>query len=471
MYDVIYLGGGPGGYAGAVTSALLGKRVALVEKKRIGGTCVNFGCIPADTALSGLSLAHYLEKGNYSPPVKLSFSLNLRRAKEISERTARLAQSVLESLGVDIVIGEGTLAKGGVKVGDKKLEASSVVIATGARQNLAPVKGADPSRVLTFERVWELDSPPQRVVVYQGGFPSIRGLEIAQLLAASGSDVTVIDENSSLFPQFDEELTETLKQALEQSRIKFDMGARVGSLSQDTIRYEVEGKERVVQFDAVLPSHAWIPNVEGLGLQELGIITKGGFVAVDEHCRTNVPSIYAVGEVSSFKGATRAMYMGRAAAYNAAGIDFAVNHQIIPSGLYTLPQFAEVGMTEKAALESGLEPVVGTSRLEYNEKAMAMGAAEGLVKLIFDRKGKLIGGGLVGYDAEELVSHIALAIKLGASAKDLAYSGYEHASISESIGDAASKALLSLSRAESPPVKAGLAAMATLKSDQYYAVP
>ncbi|WP_449462126.1 NAD(P)/FAD-dependent oxidoreductase [Tardisphaera miroshnichenkoae] len=445
MYDVVYLGGGPGGYVGAVTSASLGKKVAVVERKKIGGTCVNIGCIPADAALSNVSLSHYSGNGGFASPIKVDFALNIRRARQISQRTAELAQSVLDSLGVDVISGNGSLKRGGVKVNGQEIEASSVVIATGARHDLAPMKGADPSRVLTVDKFWELDDVPQRVVVYQGGAPSIRGLEIGQLLAASGADVTVVDENDSLFPQFDQELTDVLRQALENNGLKFDMGAKVKDLSEKSISYEVGGSEKRLEFDAIVPSHAWLPNTEGLGLDELGVNTKNGFVVVDDHCRTNLPWLYAIGEAASYKGATRSMYMGKAAAFNTAGIDFQVNHQLLPSGLYTIPQFAEVGLTEKAAAASGIDYVVGTSNLAYNEKAMALGAAEGLVKLIFDKRGRILGGGLVGYDAEELVSHIALAMKLGATARDLAYSGYEHATISEAIADAASRALISLS--------------------------
>ena len=445
MYDVVYLGGGPGGYVGAVTSASLGKKVAVVERKKIGGTCVNVGCIPADAALYNVSLSHYSGNGGFASPIKVDFALNIKRAKEISEKTAELAQSVLDSLGVDVISGNGSVKSGGVKVNGQELEASSVVIATGARHDLAPLKGVDPSRILTVDKFWELEDVPQSVVVYQGGAPSIRGLEIGQLLASSGAEVIVVDENDSLFPQFDQELTGALRQALESNGLKFDMGAKVKGLSENSISYEVESAEKRIEFDAIVPSHAWLPNTEGLGLDDLGVKTKNGFVIVDDHCRTNLPWLYAIGEAASYKGATRAMYMGKAAALNAAGIDFPVNHQLLPSGLYTVPQFAEVGLTEKAAVASGIDYVVGTSNLGYNEKAMALGATEGMVKLIFDKKGKILGGGLVGYDAEELISHLALAIKLGATARDLAYSGYEHATVSEAIADASSRALLSLS--------------------------
>ncbi len=419
--------------------------MAVVERKKIGGTCVNIGCIPADAALSNVSLSHYSGNGGFASPVKVDFQLNLKRAKEISQRTAELAQSVLDSLGVELISGTGSLVKGGVKVNGQELEAGAVVIDTGARHDLAPVNGVEPSKVLTVDKFWDLEDVPQRAVVFQGGAPSIRGLEIGQLLAASGAEVTVVDENSSLFPQFDQELTDALRRALENKGLKFDMGAKIKAVSGNSIAYEVEGNERRIEFDAIVPSHAWLPNTEGIGLEQLGVNTNKGFVTVDDRCRTNLPWLYAIGEAASYKGATRSMYMGRAAALNAAGIDFRVNHQLLPSGLYTVPQFAEVGLTEKAAASAGIDYVVGTSDLAYNEKGMALGAAEGLVKLIFDRKGKVLGGGIVGYDAEELASHIALAIKLGATAKDLAYSGYEHATISEAIADAASKALLSLS--------------------------
>jgi len=446
MYDVVYLGGGAGGYVGAVTSASLGKKVALVEKSNVGGVCVNYGCIPTDAALSEIGFSKYTAGPAFKSPAIIDFSKNLARSKEIAKKTRELAKGVLDALGVEIFEGMGTLIEKGVKVGDKIIEAENVVVATGARYDLSRVANVKPNRVITAENFWDLDSAPGEVVVFQGGSPSIRGIELAQILAESGSEVTVIDENETLFPQFDSELTGVLMSSLQEHGIKFVMGAKGVTVENGVIKYTVDGNPKETPFDGIIPSHSWLPNTEGLNLEKLGAELHNGFVRVDEKCRTNLPWLYAVGEVTSVKGATRAMYMGRVAALNMAGREAKVNQSMLPSGIYTVPQFAEVGLSEESARKLYGDVVIGRSDITFNEKAMALGYAQGLVKLIFNTKGKLLGGGLVSYDAEELIADIGLALKLEATASDLAFSGYEHATISEAIQDAALRALASLPR-------------------------
>jgi len=444
MYDVIYLGAGPGGYIGAVTSASMGKKVALVERDRVGGVCVNSGCIPMDSALASVGFQLYSKNSAFEKPASLNFSMNIQRAREIASKTRELAEGLLGALGVDIIKGEGKLSDKAVVVGNQRIEGENVVVATGARYDLSRAPNVNPKKIITANNFWSLSEPPEKVVLLQGGIPSIRGIELAQLLSSSGSSVTVIDDDEKLFPQFDTELTDALMSSLQEAGLTFRMKSKVLSLQDDTIHYEYQNEEHEDRFDALILSHAWLPNTENIGLSELGVSMTNGFINIDENCRTNLPWLYAVGEVTSIKGATRAMYMGRAAALTIAGKKIKVNQGQLPSGIFTIPQFAQVGLSEEAARKSYGDVVVGRSDLGFNEKAMAVGANSGLTKLIFDKRGNLLGGGLVAYDAEEIISQLAQALRLGATAEDLAFSGYEHATISESVQDAALKALNSM---------------------------
>jgi|GEM_PF-5287583 len=444
MYDAIFLGGGAGGYIGAVTSASMGLRVAVVERSGVGGMCVNYGCIPTDSALWVTSLQEYGRLLGI-PAGKVNLGWKLDRAKGVAGKVNELATEMLEVLGVDLVTGEGSLVDHGVKVAGKIIESKAVVLATGARYDLSRVSRATEGSVITAREFWDISEVPKGVALIQGGFPSIRGIELAELLALSGSDVEVIDENAELFPQFDADLMKVLREDLEKRGLRFHMGVKDVSVENNVVNFLESGERRKVEFDKLIPSYAWLPNTEGLGLNVLGVQMKDGFVVVDESCRTNLPWLYGVGEVTSAKGATKAMYMGKVAAFNISGHPLKVNQSLLPSGIFTIPQFAYVGMSEELAKRSFGDPVIGMSEVRFNEKAIAMGAEEGLVKLVFSPDGRFLGGGVVSYDAEEMISILSLALRLGAKAEDLALSGYEHASLAESVQAAASSALSRLS--------------------------
>ncbi|MGC8631009.1 MAG: dihydrolipoyl dehydrogenase family protein [Thermoprotei archaeon] len=441
-YDVIYLGGGPGGYVGAVTSALLGQKVAIVERKKIGGTCVNIGCIPADAALAGADALYSYSLGVFDGKISLNFKLNVQRAREIAKKTSEMASSILSSLGVEVIAGEGKLVEKGIKVNGKILEAKNVVIATGASPNTADIDGIDSVKPITRDNFWDIEDLPQRVVVLQGGEPASDMLEIAQILSSAGSKVTFLDENDEIFPWEDPELASALREALQAKGIEFKMGIEPVSVEPHKVVYKEGDEEKEIAFDALMISYGWMPNVEGA--EEVGVETELGFIKVDEFGRTNLPWLYAVGDVTTHMSAASAMHMGRVVAYNMVGKKISMNYDQFPRGCATIPELEGVGLTEDGAKRLGIKPIVGTAYLQANEKAIVEGKAEGMVKLVADEKGKIIGGGVLGSHASEVIHEIVLAMRMKAGLEDLAFSNYEHATISESLQEAALKALSNL---------------------------
>ena len=443
-YDVIYLGGGPGGYVGAVTSSLLGQKVAVVEKRKIGGTCVNVGCIPADAALAAVDALYSYGMGVFKGSVQLDFVANMKRAKDIAQKTSEAASAVLQSLGVDIVMGEGKLVERGVRVKGQTLSAGSVVLATGATPNMPDVEGLDPARVLTRENFWSLEELPRHVVVLEGGEPASDALELAQVLASAGAEVTFLDENDELLPWEDQELTSALRESLTAKGISFSMGIEPISVERNKVIYSEGGEKKEAVYDALMVSYGWMPNLDGLGVNELGVETELGFVKVDEYGRTNLPWLYAIGDVTTHMSAASAMYMGRVVAHNIAGKQIKMDYDLFPRGCATIPELEGVGLTEEGAKNLGKKPVVGTAYLQGNEKAIVEGKAEGMVKLVADEKGNILGGGILGAHASEVIHQVVLAMKMRATASDLAFSNYEHATVSESLQEAALKVVSSL---------------------------
>ncbi|MFQ1020880.1 dihydrolipoyl dehydrogenase family protein [Tardisphaera saccharovorans] len=443
-YDVIYLGGGPGGYVGAVTSASLGKKVAVVERKKIGGTCVNVGCIPADAALAAAETLYSAELGVFNGSISLDFKANVQRARDIAKRTSETATYVLQSLNVDVINGGGKLVEKGVQVNGETLHSENVVLATGATPIMPDVDGLDLKRVITRENFWELQELPKKVVVLEGGEPSSDILELSQILAAGGASVKFLDENDEILPWEDAELAASLRESLSKRGFEFNMGIEPKEVKGNKVVYAQNDEEKEAEFDALLVSYGWMPNVEHTGAEQLGVETELGFIKVDETGRTNLPWLYAVGDVTTHLGAASAMHMGRVVALNVAGRHVTMDYNQFPRGCATIPELEGVGLTEEGARRVGINPVVGTAYLAANEKAIVEGRPEGLVKIVSDDKGNIIGGGVLGSHASEVIHEIVLAMRMKATVADLALSNFEHATISESVQEAALKAFSSL---------------------------
>jgi len=453
MYDVIFLGGGPGGYAGAVTASSTGLKTAVVEKKKVGGTCVNVGCIPADSALAAVDAIKYSSLGVFKENPRLDFGAAIERASGIAAQTAELASMVLGARGVDVIQGSGKVIDHGVQVNGETLEAKAVVLATGATPNVPEIEGIEPEALLTRDTFWQLREAPERVAVLEGGEPSSDALELAQILSAGGSKVKFLDENDEILPWEDADLAASLREALSSDGIDFSFQVEPNSISRDNQRrfkvtWEEGGEQKEEEFDAIMASYGWSPNVQGIGLEELGVETELGFVKVDELGRTNLPWLYAVGDATIHMSAASAMHMGRIVAMNIAGGKQAMDSDQFPRGCATVPELEAVGLTELGARNAGIQPVIGTADLQANEKAIAMGRAKGIVKVVADEKGNVIGGGLVGPFASEVVHELVLAMRAKASVLDLALTNYEHATISESLQEAALKAASQMGRRE-----------------------
>ncbi len=443
-YDVIYLGGGPGGYVGAVTSASMGQKVAVVEKKKIGGTCVNIGCIPADAALAAAEVLYSAELGVFRGKVELDFAANMQRAREIARKTSEMATYVLQSLNVDIVSGEGKLVEKGVQVGGETLHTNNVVLATGATPIMPDVDGIEGIKVITRENFWDIEELPHKVVVLEGGEPSSDILELSQVLSMGGSEIRFLDENDEILPWEDAELTGALREGLSKRNFQFSMGIEPREVKANKVIYGEGDEEKEAEFDALMVSYGWMPNLEGVGADELGVETELGFVKVDERGRTNLPWLYAVGDVTTHMGAASAMHMGRMVALNIAGKQITMDYNQFPRGCATVPELEGVGLTEDGARRSGINPVVGKAYLAANEKAIVEGKIEGMVKIVADEKGRIIGGGVLGLHASEVIHEVVLAMRMRATLADLAFSNFEHATVSESVQEAALKALSSL---------------------------
>jgi dihydrolipoamide dehydrogenase len=454
QYDLIVIGTGPGGYVCAIRAAQLGLKVAVVEKRPThGGTCLNVGCIPSKALLHASEA--YAEAAHDFAAMGIKVKPELDLAAMLAFKDAGVKGNVdgvaflLKKNKIDAYQGLGTIkAPHQVEVTNDKgktqtLETKAIVIATGSE--VAPMPGIDidEKRIISSTGALELPKVPRRLVVIGGGYI---GLELGSVWSRLGSDVTVVEMLHSITPGLDAELAKQLQRILQKQGLTFELGAKVtkvdakGKSVKVTIEPVDGGKAETLECDVVLVAIGRVPNTEGIGLADVGVETHArGGVIVDHNFQTNVPRIYAIGDVIAGPMlAHKAEEEGIAVAEDLAGQAGHVNYDVIPSVVYTAPEVASVGKTEEQLKEDGVHYKVGKFPFTANGRAKVNRTTDGFVKVLADETtDRVLGVHIIGPDAGTMIAEAAVLMEFGGSAEDLARTCHAHPTLNEAVKEAA----------------------------------
>ena len=450
-YDIIVIGSGPGGYVAAIRSAQLGKKVAIVEKADLGGVCLNWGCIPTKALLKSAQVFSYCKNAAHygvavEGEVKPDFEKIVARSRTVAETMSKGVAFLMKKNNIDVINGFGKLAgEGKVEVDGTVYEAGAIILATGARPRQMPFMPVDGEHVITSKEALVLPKLPQSMIVVGSG---AIGSEFACLYASLGVKVTVIEYMPQMMPLEDEEVAKTMERSFRKMRATVLTSTNVKSVTvgeDGMCNVEIEGKKgaETLTAEIVLSAVGIKSNIEGIGLEEMGIEVDRDKIKVDEHYQTSAKGVYAIGDII----ATPALaHVASAEAIHCVehicGLNpDAVDYSTIPSCIFTSPEVASVGMTEQQAQKAGIEYKVGRFPFTASGKATAAGDRDGFVKLIFDADEKLIGAHLVGATVTEMLGEPTLAKRLGVTAHAIAKTIHSHPTMHEGLMEASEAAL------------------------------
>lgn len=445
---IVVIGSGPGGYVAAIRAAQLGGDVTVVEKDKIGGTCLNVGCIPTKALLHTAELyeeALHGEKFGVMGDVRIDFTKAQKRKESIVNQLVSGVNGLLKVNKIKVVKGSGTIVNAKqVKVqnagkDDVFLEADRIIIATGSSPFIPPIEGVETKHCITSTGALELTEIPKTMVIVGGG---VIGIEIASMYSAMGTKIYVVEMQPEILPNMDVELVKMLKKQMQQKGIVFHTSAKVVKISEltDGARVDVideTGKRLELHGDKVLLSVGRKTNVEGIGLESLGIKVERGRILVNEKMETNVDGVYAIGDCNGkMMLAHVASYQGEVAAENALGHNSIASLKSNPSCVYTNPELASVGITEEMAKEKNIAYKLGRFSLAGNGKSLIMDS-EGMVKVIVGKEfGEILGVHILGPRATDLIQECALAIEMEATVDELIRTIHAHPTVSEAIKEA-----------------------------------
>jgi dihydrolipoamide dehydrogenase len=450
-YDLVIVGSGPGGYVAAIRAAQLGLKTAIVEREKLGGICLNWGCIPTKALLRSAEVFHLMHRaaefGFKAENVSFDLGKLVQRSRAIADRLNGGVRHLMRKHKITVVEGQGRLAgKGKVKVEkDGKaavdLTAKHIVLATGARARELPNLKADGKLVWTYRDALVPSTMPKSLLVIGSG---AIGIEFASFYRTLGAEVTVVEVLDRILPVEDEEISAFAHKAFQKQGMTLHVKAEVTGLKRGrdnvTATIEVNGKSQELTVDRVILAVGIVGNVEDLGLENTKVKVDRAHVVIDRWCRTGEPGVYAIGDLVGPPWlAHKAMHEGVLCVERIAGIEGLHPMQTgnIPGCTYCHPQVASVGLTEKAAKEAGHEVKVGRFPFIGNGKAIALGETEGLVKTVFDAKsGELLGAHMVGAEVTELIQGYAIARTLESTEVELMHTVFPHPTLSETMHEA-----------------------------------
>jgi dihydrolipoamide dehydrogenase len=440
------IGGGVAGYPAAIRAARSGAEVTLIEREAIGGTCLNWGCIPAKALLQSAETATRIREsevfGVRVSGFELDFQTVMNRKAAVVERLTKGVGILLATKKIRVVNGTAEfLDSRTVRVleTDEKIKSDCILIATGSKPAYPLIEGLASSGAWNSSDVLGMESVPARVAIIGGGFI---GVEFAQVLKAFGSDVTILELMPQIVPGVDREIAATLQRLLSRSGIKVITSARVGKISaggaQKSVFYACEDRSEELVADRVILATGRKPDFSHLGIDHVGINAAKGAIAVNDRLETSVPGIYAAGDVTGgIMLAHAATAEGNLAARNMLGADLRMDYGTVPGCVYTRPEIASVGLTEEEA-KAANDIEIGRFFFRANGKAVIMNEIDGMVKIVSDRKsGHVLGVHILGPHATDLISEAVLGMRLGMTTKDLAETIHPHPSLSEVIMEAA----------------------------------
>jgi dihydrolipoamide dehydrogenase len=457
-YDLIVLGSGPGGYVAAIRASQLGLKVAIVEKEELGGVCLNWGCIPTKALLKSAQVFQYIHHAaDYGIKIAdgaatADFTAVVKRSRDVANGMSKGVQFLMRKNKIDVVAGYGRLtADKKLEVtndkGEKQnLEAKHIILATGGRARELPNLPIDNEVILGYRKAMVLEKLPESLVVVGSG---AIGVEFAYVYAAMGTKVTIVEFLPRIVPIEDEDISKALEKEYKKMGIEIMTNASVQSVEKGKkgAKHKVTVKtakgDVVLEADVILSAVGMVSNVEDIGLEAAGIKIENGKVAVDEFYRTNVPGIYAIGDVvkgqalAHVASAEGIICVEKIAGQHVEPLDY----NNIPGCTYCSPEIASVGYTEAKAKEAGYEIKVGKFPFSASGKASAAGAKEGFVKLIFDAKyGEFLGAHMIGANVTEMIAEVVVARKLETTGHEIIKSVHPHPTMSEAIMEAAAAA-------------------------------
>jgi dihydrolipoamide dehydrogenase len=454
-YDIIVLGSGPGGYVAAIRASQLGLKTAIIEKESLGGICLNWGCIPTKALLKSANVFEYINHASeYGINVKgaeADFDGMVKRSRGVAEGMSNGIQFLMKKNKIDVIMGTGKLLAGkkvAVTGADGKVTevaaSKGIIIATGARSRQLPNLPQDGKKVIGYREAMSLPKQPKSLVVVGSG---AIGIEFAYFYHALGTDVTVVEFMPNIVPVEDEEVSKQLERTFKKKGIKIMTNASVESIDASgkgcVVKVKTAKGEETIECDVVLSAVGIETNIQGIGLEDVGIATDKGKVLVNDFYQTNIPGYYAIGDIvpgpalAHVASAEGIICVEKIAGHSPEPLDYGN----IPGCTYCSPEIASVGYTEKAAKEAGYEIKVGKFPFSASGKASAAGAKDGFVKLIFDAKyGELLGGHMIGANVTEMVAEIVAVRKLEVTGHELIKTVHPHPTMSEAIMEAAAAA-------------------------------
>lgn len=448
MKKIVVIGGGPGGYVAAIRAAQLGAEVHLVENDRVGGTCLNVGCIPTKailhTAETYQALAAGKLPGILADNVRLDWPAVMGRKQVVVNRLVKGVEGLLKANGVTVHKGQASLknATAVAVAGAAPLElaADAIILAVGSEPVKLNFPGADLPGVIDSTAALSLDAPPKSMTIIGGG---VIGVEFAAMFRAFGAEVTVVEMLPQILPPVDSEIAALVRQDLTKQGVKFLTGAKLEKVAAGAdglvASVQLDGQTKEITSQYVLVAVGRRPRTAGLGLEAAGVVLARGAVTVDGNFRTAVPTVYAIGDCNA-----QTMLAHAASAQGAAAVEHALGHKpvyfgnIIPACIYTHPEVASVGLTEDALQKQGIQYKKGTFPLAGNGKAIIESGGAGLVKILSGAKhGEILGVHIYGPRATDLIAEGALAIRLEATVDELISTIHAHPTVSEAMAEAA----------------------------------
>jgi dihydrolipoamide dehydrogenase len=453
-YDIAILGGGPGGYVAAIRASQLGLKVALIDKDKLGGICLNWGCIPTKALLKNAEILHHVKNadkyGINIPSYSIDFKSTIARSREVANQLSKGIAFLMKKNKIVHVEGKGKLISNtsiSVRKGntEETIIADKIIIATGGRPRTFPGMEIDGKRIISSKEAMVLEKIPKKMIIIGSG---AIGVEFAYFFNEYGTEIHLIEMMPNIVPIEDEAISKALERHFKKSKINIYLKTKVSKIdslkSTVNVHLERNGKKEMIEGDIALVAVGVTGNIESIGLEDVGVSTDKGAININAYNQTSVPNIYAIGDVSGPPWLAHvASAQGHVAAEHAGGYSTSpVDYSTIPGCTYCQPQIASMGLTESAAKESGFDVKIGTFDFKGSGKAMATGETSGFVKLVFDGKyGELLGAHIIGSEATEMIAELCVAKSLESTWHELATTVHAHPTLTEAVMEAALDAM------------------------------
>lgn len=445
-YDLVVIGAGPGGYVAAIKAAQMGAKVAVVEKQKVGGVCLNWGCIPTKALLKSAKVYKQLMNSEEygitlldKSQVKVDWKNVVKRKDSVVTKLTGGVKVLLDKNGVDTYLGTASITnKNTIVVNDNILNTKNIIIATGASPFIPPIQGVKEAMekgiVMTSKEILSLEKIPNKLVIIGGG---VIGIEFATVFSTFGTEITILERMEKVLVNVDDDVRAEYLKLLKKNKINIITEANVVGVKDHVVTYEYQGKQVTAEGDIILMSVGMKPNTSGF--ENLGINISRQGIEVNDYMQTNIPNIYAIGDVTGkIMLAHVASAQGIVAVSNIMGKKEKMDYTKVPACIYGMPEIAMVGMTEAEAKKSGIDYKVGRFPIAANGKSLADGETDGFIKVIADKKyGELLGVHILAANATELISQSVTTMELEGTVFELAHAIHPHPTLSEIVMEAA----------------------------------